>query len=55
MLKYIVTYYMERDQLGLFINIDFLAWVDSAFYVEYNGKISRVNIDHKLSMTILVY
>ena len=29
---------MKRDQLGFFINIEFLAWVDSPFYVEYNGE-----------------
>ena len=40
----IVTCYMKRDHLGFFINIEFLTWVDSTFYVEYNG----VNDDLKL-------
>ena len=37
---------MKKDHLGFFSNTDFLVWVDSLFYVEYNGE---ENIDHKLS------
>ena len=33
-----VTCSMKRDHLGFFINIEFLTWVDSLFYVEYNGE-----------------
>ena len=33
-----VTCYMKRDHFGFFINIEFLAWVYSPFYVEYNGE-----------------
>ena len=29
---------MNWDHLGFFINIEFLAWVDSPFSVEYNGE-----------------
>ena len=29
---------MKRDHLGFFINIEFSAWVDSPFYIEYNGE-----------------
>ena len=36
-LSYIIMY-MKRDHLGFFINIEFLAWLDSPFYVECNGK-----------------
>ena len=39
---------MKKDHPRFFINIKFLAWVDSPFYVEYNGESfkSKINIDH---------
>ena len=34
-----VTCFNKRDHFGFFINIEFfLVWVDSPFYVEYNGE-----------------
>ena len=35
---YVTCYNMKKDHLGFFVNIEFLARVDSPFYVEYNGK-----------------
>ena len=32
---------MKRDHLGFFINVELLAWMDSPFCVEYNGKIFK--------------
>ena len=29
---------MKRDHLGFFVNIEFLTWVGSPFFVEYNGE-----------------
>ena len=34
----IVTCYKKRDHLGIFINVEFLVWLDSPFCVEHNGK-----------------
>ena len=28
----------EKGPLGFFLNIEFLTWVDSHFFVEYNGE-----------------
>ena len=38
---------MKRDHLGYFINIEFLAWVDNPFYIEYNGESlkRKINIE----------
>ena len=33
-----VTCYINTYHLEFFISIEFLVWVDSPFYVEYNGE-----------------
>ena len=48
----IVTCSRKRDCWEFFINIEFLAWIDSSVCTEYNGKSfkeTRKNIDHKQS------
>ena len=41
--------FQEKGPLGIFIKIEFLAWVDSSFCVEYNGTSFKENLDHKRS------
>ena len=40
---------MTRYHLGIFINVEFLVWLDSPLGLEFDGKVPRENIDHKLS------
>ena len=48
--QYYVICYVKMDHLGFFINVEFFspAWMDSAFCVEYNGKVSSEKDDHRL-------
>ena len=47
---------MKMDHLRFFINIKFLASVDSPFYVEYNGESlkSKTN-DHNFNFQRSIY